>query len=112
MVNNKAALQAFEEVRAFIPNTRQDSIVVIEQALNDLNNYAAAYGSLSKGYANLEDKVYKEEQILEILKSRKVYIGCLTGSTFEQYNKFVKWLGEEEAVLTETEFNIIKEWLK
>ena len=98
MENKLTPKQALEEVRTFIPNTRQDSILVIEQALVEHE---------------------KQTQILEVLKKKEVDISYI--KSCEDYFDYTMATGlakedlqdgEFVYVLTETEFNLIKEWLK
>lgn len=61
--------------------------------------------------------VYKQGEILRIIKEKKV--NCLEISTCADYKTYMvffdkwNWYGEyDEFILTEQEFDLLKEWLK
>ena len=115
MENNKSALQALEEVRTFIPNTRQDSVVVIEQALNDYARMQKVAEHSVKAYYRTSERFLKifekKDQLLKVLKNKKVDIFLVDiTDCVEEYNELLGG-NRKKYPLTEEEYNLLKEWL-
>ena len=105
-----------EQINSFL-NTKECRI--INQALTELEETKVLCESFQKDAnrlneqgINLHLKDKKQTQILEVLKSKKVDI-FLVGITdcVEEYNDFLGG-NRKKYPLTETEFDLIKEWLK
>lgn len=114
-----------QATRYFKPNDEKDQILnkrfkkyksIIEQALTELEETKILCESFKKDAIRLNEqgidlylKYKKQNQILEVLKNKRVDIDLVNKvDSAKSYNCYCR---EYDNELTETEFILIKEWL-
>ena len=86
------------------------NIDIIEKDLEDYKLLKQEHEQLFKDYQDLGNLAYKDKQVLEIIKKHFVDLDLIRcGKNYEEYNSHYE---TEIYFLTETEFNLIKEWLE
>ena len=86
--------------------TSKEALYDLTELVNDENDY------FNKAL-DLRDVIEKDLEILEIIKNKRIDMELLIKVViFNDYRIYNFELGNSTRELTETEFNLIKEWLK